>query len=309
MTFTDFQPFSWCLPPLIQILPGLYMNQIKYIRLDKLITPEFEAHQTPNEDADEELTESIRTHGILLPLLVRNVEDGTEIIFGSRRFKCAKRAGLAAVPCMITKATDSESETFKIHENIKRLPLGHIDQALTFQHLRIKFNMTEDGISVLVGKSISYISQHLTLLQSDDTLVDSVRDGRINFSVARELMQIDDPSERHRLLLFAERDGATAATAHLWLQQYNHDKAAEPRPVVNETAIATPHAPQEPLYVCISCEQSTPGSDLKLAHLCSACFNLIFDAIAAQRVKAAQDQPPRMTKQGFYDSPEDLPNT
>ncbi len=265
------------------------MDQIKYVRLDKLIPPEFDAHQTPNPDADTELADSIRTHGILLPLLVRNTEPGIEIIFGLRRYRMAQRVGLAAAPCIFRKATDSEAETLKVHENTKRLPTGHVDQALHFEYLRVKFNMTEKQISVLCGKSIAYISQHLSLLQSDPVLVESVRDCRCNFSVARELMQIDDEHERRRLLSYAENDGASAETAHLWLQQYKHDKRIMDNPKVDETATPEPSEPREWLYVCEACDGKTRGIDLKIVRICKHCYKIIFEALYKEKHKTTPE--------------------
>jgi len=280
------------------------MSVFKFIRLDKLRPPEFDAHQTPNEAADNELAESIRTHGILEPLLVRDTSTGLEIIFGKRRFRMAQRVGLSAAPCMITKATDSEAETFKIHENIKRLPMGHVDQSLTFQHLRVKFKMTEQQISTLVGKSIAYVSQHLSLLQSEPVLVESVRDGRLNFSIARELMQIDDKEELQRLLRYARDEGATAETVHLWVMQYKHDKALEGPTVVDESITAPPSSPREYLVVCEMCEQTTRIIDIKIIRACIACHKIVFDAIFARKTEIPVNPSPQ-TSTDSADGPPD----
>lgn len=267
------------------------MNQIKHIRLDKLRLPSFEAHQTPDPEADKELTDSIRELGILEPLLVRDTKDGPEIIIGTRRFRCGGRAGLAAAPCIFVKATDSEAETLKIHENIKRLPLSHIDQALTFEHLRSKFKMTEQQISILTQKSIPYISQHLVLLHSDETLVQAVQGGRLNFSVARELMHVDDPDELKRLLQYAENDGATAETAHNWVHQYKRDKHVAPDKPPGAYKPPQDIPPEEAKIVCRACECSTPITKSRVVRLCHECFRLIFTHIDEEKMIASSNQP------------------
>ncbi len=259
--------------------------QIKYIPLGKLKPPEFDAHQTPNDEADNDLAESIRTHGILEPLEVRPVSDGMEIIFGARRFRAAMKVGLPAAPCIITKATDAEAETRKYHENIKRLPLSHVDQALTFQHMRTKFKMTETQIAKVCKVSIAYVSQHLSLLQSDPVLVDSVKFGRLNFSVAREFMQIDDQDERRRLMSYAENDGMTAESAHLCVQQYKHDKKIMDNVKIDETVVPEPSEPREWLYICQACDGKTRGCDLKIVRICKYCHKIIFDALDKEKIK------------------------
>ena len=174
------------------------MSKIKYVRLDKLNQPEFDGRLTHSPVEDDELRDSIRELGILEPLLVKDTENGYEIISGNRRFIQAGRAGLPAAPCIIFKTNGAEADKIQLHENIKRLPLSHVDQAYTFAHLIKKYTMTEQQVSTLVGKSIAYVSQHLSLLQCDDYLVQAVQDGRVNFSVARELMQCKDTDEHSK---------------------------------------------------------------------------------------------------------------
>ena len=111
------------------------MEQIKHIRLDKIKTPEFDSRLTSSPEEDKELEDSIRELGILLPLIVKDVGDGYKIIAGNRRFKAAGIVGLASAPCEVLKVTGAQADKIKIHENLKRLPLSHIDQGLTFAHL------------------------------------------------------------------------------------------------------------------------------------------------------------------------------
>jgi len=111
------------------------MSTYKFIRLDKLIPPEFDTRLTNDQEADDDLRDSIRELGILEPLLVKETENGFEIIAGNRRYKQATRAGLAAAPCIVTDPNGAETDKIQLHENIKRLPLSHVDQAYTFAHL------------------------------------------------------------------------------------------------------------------------------------------------------------------------------
>jgi len=266
------------------------MNQIKHIRLDKLLPPEFDARVTTSPEDDSELMESIRNLGILEPLVVRDTEKGLEIVIGHRRFIQAGKAGLASVPCVVIKATDSEADKMKIHENIKRLPMSHIDQGVTFKHLITKYKMTETNVAILVGKSIAYISQHLCLLESDETLIKSVQDGRINFSVARELMQLKDKDELKRLQDICEHDGAGAAIVHNWVQESNRETQNSDKSKITYEPVSQNSSYREPTYPCQACEGKVPIRYLKISRLCPDCFNMIFSAIEDEKKKLSEKQ-------------------
>jgi len=259
------------------------MNQIKHIRLDKIKPPEFDHRLTDSPFDDDDLMESIRELGILEPLLVREVPDGFQIVAGNRRFTQAGRAGLAAVPCTIVKTTGAEADKIMLHENIKRLPLSHVDQAYTFAHLLKKYDMTEGQVATLVGKSIAYVSQHLCLLQTDETLIQAVQDGRINFTVARELMQCKNSDERKRFQSYAEDQGATSNVVHNWIQESNRESDLVDQTVKEANPYPTTTTPQIPLYPCVACEVPTSIMDLKTVKLCPHCHQLIFSQIEHEK--------------------------
>lgn len=264
------------------------MEQIRHIRLDKIKTPKFDTRLTGSAQDDDELRDSIKELGVLEPILVKEVTDGWEIIFGNRRFHEAGRAGLAAIPCIVTKVTGAQSEKMKIHENLHRLPLSHVDQAYTFAHCIKEFKMTELQVATLVGKSIAYVSQHLSLLQSDPTLVQAVHDGRVNFTNARELMRCKDSDERIRLSKIVEENGATSPVIHSWVEESNREtdllngEAKEIKKFDKSTTS------QLPLYPCAACEAPIPIPEIRVIRLCTECANIIFSEIEREKMKARQ---------------------
>ena len=265
------------------------MEQIKHIRLDKLIPPKFDHRITTSPEEDQELMESIRELGLFTPLIVKDTEDGYEIIAGYRRFKAAGIAGLAAVPCIVVKTDDAASEKIKLHENIKRLPLSHIDQAYTFAHLRIPLKLTEQQISILVGKSISYVSQHLALLSCSEVMVSAVHSGQINFSVARELSQCKDSDEQERLMNIVVDHGASTAVVQSWVRESNKESAIIRGEAGPQKEYKLPDAPPTPMYPCLACEIPTNLLELKIARLCDSCFNSIFDEIEREKIFRRND--------------------
>lgn len=278
------------------------MNQIKHIRLDKLKPPEFDSRITSSPEDDDELMESIKENGILLPLIVKNVGDGFEIVAGHRRFTQAGRAGLAAAPCIVTDGTGIQLEIIKSHENLKRLDLSHIDQGMHFAYLIKTYKLTEGKVSIIVGKCISYVSQHLALLHSDPDILTAVHDGSLNFSVARELNICKNPDERARLGKIAINDGASSPVVRSWVQESNRETENLESDHKELSHNLPPETPQHPLYPCSACEVPVPILKMIVVRLCTECHDIIFKPIAEEkqklRMKSAtetQETPPGET--------------
>ena len=259
------------------------MGNFKRIPIDKLKSPEFDTRLTSSPDEDDELKESIRELGVLLPLLVKDIGNGYEIIAGNRRHRAAERAGLASVPCEVLKVTGSESDKIKIHENLKRLPLSHIDQAMTFAYFIKEYNMTETQVATLIGMSIAYVSQHLAVLHSDDKILQAVHDGRINFSVARELNMCKDPDERERLQDVVEEHGASSVVVQGWVHDSNRETDTINKNKESPGLDVRTADPPHPLYPCHACGVPIDSSKIRVIHLCGDCHFLIFQPIEEEK--------------------------
>ena len=265
------------------------MSQIKYINLSDLILPEFEAHKSIPDAYTIEITESIKTIGIIEPLIVRAKDKQFEIIAGCVRYRCAKLAGLKAAPCIILKADDKAAEVIKLHENIKRIPLDHIDQGNTFVMMREKFSMTEQSISDVVGKSIAYISQHITLVSQDDELIQSVRDNKISFSQARELMTVDDKTERRRLQHYCENEGATVDVLKTWIRNYKNSLITTPLVSDSEPLPSDHSEPQKFWRSCEACDKPVEIQHIRQVFYCPPCYLAIKTAISEEKAKISKN--------------------
>ncbi|MQY78100.1 MAG: ParB/RepB/Spo0J family partition protein [Bacteroidetes bacterium] len=275
------------------------MSKITHINLSNLIIPQFEAHKQIPDNYITEITESIKEHGILEPLLVRPKEDDFEIVAGCVRYRCAKIAGLKAAPCMILALNDKYAEIIKIHENIKRVPLDHIDQGNTFVMLRDNFSMTEDAISSIVGKSVAYVSQHISLVSQDEDLIRAVREERVSFSQARELMKVKDKSERRRFQNYCENEGATVEVLKQWIQNYKNTLLQKPTTTDSDnTTSYIPDRPQD-FRLCQACGKATEIMHIRQLFLCPPCETALKLAISEVKpepiqnntVRDAQEQP------------------
>jgi ParB family transcriptional regulator, chromosome partitioning protein len=152
----------------------------------------------PRKHFDEgdlaDLSNSIRTHGVLQPILVRPLGDGRyEIVAGERRWRAAQRAGLHAIPAIIRELNEVEVVEIAIIENVQRTDLNPIEEAQGFQTLIDRFSRTQEEIAEAVGKSRPHIANMLRLLKLPEELQDMVRDGRLSAGHARAILTAPDP--------------------------------------------------------------------------------------------------------------------
>jgi len=152
----------------------------------------------PRKHFDEgelnELSNSIRAHGVLQAILVRPIPGGKyEIVAGERRWRAAQRAGLHAIPAVVRELNEVEVLEISIVENVQRTDLNPIEEAQGFQALIDRFSRTQQEIAEAVGKSRPHIANMLRLLALPDDLQEMVRDGRLSAGHARAILTAPDP--------------------------------------------------------------------------------------------------------------------
>lgn len=154
-----------------------------------LIRPNrFQPRLNFSEEDLQELTDSIKTQGILQPLLVRKDEDGFELIAGERRLRAAKRARLSQVPVVLKRVNDDKMLEMAIVENIQRENLNPIEEAEAYHRLITQLNLTQDQASARVGKSRSAVANFLRLRSLPEQIKDSITDGSLSMGHARAIL-------------------------------------------------------------------------------------------------------------------------
>lgn len=155
-----------------------------------------------DEDALEELTESIRQFGLLQPILVQDRKTYYEIIAGERRWRAAKKAGLKEVPVIIKNLTEQEIVEISLIENIQREDLNPIEEAQAYKRLLTEFNLKQDEVAERVAKSRTAVTNSMRLLKLCDNVQQMIIDGMISTGHARALISIEDPEQQY---LIAQR--------------------------------------------------------------------------------------------------------
>ncbi len=161
-----------------------------YLECDTdLIQPNrFQPRSHFDDEEMAQLSESIRSQGVLQPLLVRKLEMGYELVAGERRLRAAKMAGLDKVPVVVKDVTNSEMLEIAIVENIQRENLNPIEEAEAYHRLITEFGLTQEQAAGRVGKSRSAVANFLRLRQLPDAIKESITDGRLSMGHARALL-------------------------------------------------------------------------------------------------------------------------
>ena len=152
-----------------------------------------------DEDALQELADSIKQFGIVQPLIVQDRKDHYEIIAGERRWRAAKKAGLKEVPVIIKNYTEQEIVEISIIENIQREDLNPIEEALAYKRLLEEFKLKQDQVAERVSKSRTAVTNSMRLLKLSDKVQQMIIDEMITTGHARAILSIEDPEEQYNL--------------------------------------------------------------------------------------------------------------
>lgn len=155
--------------------------------------------RTFNEDSLIELSESIKQHGIVQPLVVAKQKDYYEIIAGERRWRAAKIAGLEEVPVIIKDYSPQEIMEVALIENIQREDLNPIEEAKAYKNLIDEYNLKQDQVAEKVSKSRTAVTNALRLLKLDDRVQEMLINENISSGHARALLGLDDAEKQYNI--------------------------------------------------------------------------------------------------------------
>ena len=169
---------------------------VRLLALDQLEVNPFQPRVRIDQETLSELAESIRTYGVVQPLLARPHPQEPErfhIVAGERRWRAAAIAGLQEVPVLVQELTDAEAAAVALVENLQRENLNPMDEAEGYNRLLSEFGMTQETLAQSVGKSRTHVTNSLRLLNLPDRVQHEVREGRLSFGHARAMLSHPDP--------------------------------------------------------------------------------------------------------------------
>ena len=182
--------------------------------------------------ADElaELAESIRSQGIIQPLLVRADDVGYELVTGERRLRAASMAGLDRVPVLVKDVSDAEMLEISIVENIQRENLNPMEEAEAYHRLITEFDLTQDKAAERVGKSRSAVANFLRLRQLPDPIKESIMQGALSMGHARALLGADTPAKQQAAWREVVAKKLSVRDTEALIKRINAEKKPAPTP-------------------------------------------------------------------------------
>lgn len=202
-------------------------NTQQTIDIETVVANPFQPRKTFSVEALAELTASIRQHGIIQPLVVRQIGGSQyELIAGERRLRAAKEAGLNQVPVVIHNVSDEDSASFALIENIQREDLNVIEKARGIKKLSEDFSYTHEQCAKLLGQSRSSITNLLRLLELEDEVQQAVMVGKIDMGHARALLGVEGALQ-HSLLQQIGLHGLTVRETEALINQHKAPRQKE----------------------------------------------------------------------------------
>ncbi len=162
-----------------------------------------------DEEALDELAESIKRYGVIQPIIVVKKENYYEIVAGERRWRASKKAGLKEIPAIVRNGNERQNKEIALIENVQREDLNAYEKALGIKELMDEYGLTQQEVSEILGKSRSSIANTVRLLNLDERVLEFVKEGKIAEGHARTLLAIEDKEKQYQMAVKMIEKGAT----------------------------------------------------------------------------------------------------
>jgi ParB family chromosome partitioning protein len=196
------------------------------VDIDLLRPNKFQPRTQMDENRIEELARSIRSNGIIQPIVVRQVDGAYEIVAGERRWRASQRAGLRKVPVVVRDIPEERSLAAALIENVQREDLNPIEEATAYRRLADEFQLTQDQIAEAVGKDRSSIANYVRLLKLPREVRENVGSGALSMGHARAILGLSDEASQLRVSREVVAKGLSVRETEAIVK-----KAAQPAPL------------------------------------------------------------------------------
>ena len=198
-------------------------SSINEIAIDKIVANPNQPRREMDEETLQELSQSIQAIGIIQPITLRQMDDGTyQIIAGERRWRASKLAGLTSIPAYVRTASDEKMMQMALVENIQREDLNSIEIALAYNNLIEQFQLTQEQLAEKVGKKRTTIANYLRLLKLPADVQIALRNKQIDQGHARALLGIQSPSTQLKLFKEIQKNDYSVRKVEEMVQAINN---------------------------------------------------------------------------------------
>jgi len=202
---------------------GAMAGEIREIPMEKIIPPREDVRSWIPDEHIEALAASIAAIGLLHEPIVVPRGEYYEIISGNCRYLACKRLGWTRLRCRVVDANEYEVLFARLHENMFRADISPVEKAEFLKKVKDRFGLSDEDLARWLGKSRSWVTRTLGVLEYPEDVKTALRDGLISGEVAYELSKIQDNIARQRLLEYAVRDGATKRLAKIWREDWERE--------------------------------------------------------------------------------------
>ena len=221
-------------------------SKIMEIELSSIKPNPNQPRKTFDPDALMDLSNSIKTQGVLQPILVEEIAEGVYVIVaGERRYRAAKMAGLAKIPCIVRSFSDLQRMEISLIENIQRENLNPVEEARAFSYLLTQAGIKQEELAQRVGKGRSTITNSLRLLNLPEKMLEGLEKGYITSGHARALLSVENPADQEILFSRIISEDMSVRQAETLANEFNNGKRAiNTLPLKEEKPAASAKSPE-----------------------------------------------------------------
>ena len=183
-----------------------------------------------DENSLEELAASIKSHGVIQPIIVKKVNDRYIIIAGERRYRASRIAGIKTIPCIIKDYTDQEISEISIIENLQREDLNPIESARAIKNLIDSYNITQEEVADKIGKSRPAVANTMRLLRLPEGIINLIEGNKISAGHGRALLAVEDPVKQKEIAVEIIEKGLSVRDVENYIKNINKPKIISKKP-------------------------------------------------------------------------------
>ncbi|WP_172370274.1 ParB/RepB/Spo0J family partition protein [Sporosarcina jiandibaonis] len=202
-------------------------EKVEKVHVKSIKPNPYQPRKVFDEVAIKELSDSIKEHGILQPIIVRKTGMTYEIVVGERRFRAAKLAGLEEIPAVVRELTDEETMELAILENLQREDLTPIEEAEAYHNLMENLKLTQEQLAFRLGKSRSHIANHVRLLSLPKKIRDTITEGKLSMGHGRTLLGLRTNEQMKAIADRVIKEGLNVRQLERLVQKINENVPRE----------------------------------------------------------------------------------
>lgn len=246
-------------------------NKITEVSVDLIDDPKLAMRGDVHDEGIDALVASIKSVGLLEPLVVRSNGARYELIAGHRRLTALKIIGKVLVLATVMDVSEDEGLIMRMHENSHRENVNPVDEAVYIGQVMHQLNLNVNDIAGKLNRSVSYVYDRLAILEFPDYLIEYVGQKKISISAAIALNKVNDPITKKNFCDYAAKDGVTLERANAWASMANVGAITSDTTAEQLQAIAEPEKHNETMISCARCKEAAKISNMVTVWIHKVC--------------------------------------